>query len=80
MEQKRKNLQLTSNYIGICKSDWNDCSKKWVAKVRYKKEVLFNKLFMTELEAARARDRFIIYHEIPCRLNLVPALIERKKN
>jgi len=50
---KRK---FTSSYIGVC---FQKKSNKWVSSVKYKDKLVFNKLYNTEQEAARARDLYI---------------------
>lgn len=64
----RNKLVAKNHYIGVTYSN-NNGKYCWVVQINYKNKRIFYKGFLSELEAAKARDAFIIQNSLPHKLN-----------
>jgi hypothetical protein len=56
-QRKRKPGRASSRYIGVT---WHPRSGRWHASIRYRGHLHWVGAFLTEVEAALARDRFVV--------------------
>ena len=62
---QRKSKRNTSGYVGV---SWHSKSKKWKADIRSSKIYKYLGLFKDKMEAAKARDMYIIENNLPHKL------------
>jgi hypothetical protein len=70
---ENQHIVKTSQFLGVCKRK----NGKWLAQIRVPGEVLYMGLYVTELEAALARERYIAAHPELCACSNFPRGLAR---
>ena len=58
----------SNTFTGV---NWSKTHQRWVARVNFKGKTLFSKVCLTQEDAVKARNEFIITNDLPHKLHVI---------